>query len=134
VTGYAMGNSSSYGGAGCIGWGSTPRCRVFTSADVVNGNGWQNAGVTAGNLPYNDLGLTVMDATDPWGVRYNYTINATIISTGSGGGLSSTSPAASTVAIQLSSNGPDRAAGTADDIAISVTAAELRGTLASILP
>lgn len=132
LIGYTMGNSSGYGNSACDGLGSTPRCRVVISADVSNG--WTDPGLTNGVVPYNDLGLTLAEALDPWGVRYGLVVNATVISTGWGGGISSASPAANTVAIQLTSNGPDRAAGGGDDITLSVTVAEIRGYMGNLLP
>lgn len=134
LVGYAMGSSSIYGNSTCNGLGATPKCRLLPYADVTGGNGWQNAGTTAADLPYLDLGLTLADGTDPWGVRYRMTVNATVASTAIGGGISSASPAAATTAITLTSNGPDRAAGSADDISLAVSVAEIRGYMSSLLP
>ncbi|MCZ2114662.1 MAG: hypothetical protein LC131_12650, partial [Anaerolineae bacterium] len=67
-------------------------------------------------------GLTQADITDPWGstIRYAPAISST---SGSGLGLSN-----STVgnAYTLSSDGPDKAQGTPDDINVTVSAVELR--------
>ena len=72
---------------------------------------------------------------DPWGQRLRYTIhNTTIISTGSGGGFSSTYPAGNFVAMTLTSLGPDRTLGTGDDTSLQITMAELRGSMAGLLP
>lgn len=132
MIGYAMGNSSGYGGSGCTSWASTPRCRVVISADTSNG--WTELGNANGVVPYFDLGLTFAEATDPWGIRYGLILDATAISTGSGGGISSASPAASTVAVRLASNGPDRVAGGGDDFVLNVTVAEIRGYMSTLLP
>ena len=133
LVGYAMGSSSTYGTFACNNSGSSPKCRLLPYADVTGGNGLQNSGQTTGDLAYLDLGLALADGTDPWGVRYKYTVNATVASTASGGGISSSSPAAATTAITLTSYGPDRASGT-DDISLTITVAEIRGYMSSLLP
>jgi len=132
LIGHAMGNLSGYGNSSCTVWGSTPSCRVIISADTSNG--WTELGNADGVLPYFDLGMTLNDALDPWGMRYRYQLNATVISNGWGGGISSASPAASTVAITLFTRGPDRADGGGDDITITVTVSEIRGYMSALLP
>lgn len=132
VIGYTMANPSSYGGSSCTSSFSTPKCRVVISADISDG--YTNYGLTSGIPPFNDLGLTSGDITDPWGQRISYQLNSTVISASSGGGISSGSPSASTVAFTLTSYGPDRSFGTSDDIALSVSVSELRAAMASLLP
>jgi prepilin-type N-terminal cleavage/methylation domain-containing protein len=132
LIGQAMGNLSNYGGSGCSSWGSTPRCRLVIPADIANGT--SEAGNTDGLLPYLELGLTQAEALDPWGMRYRYQPDSTAISTGSGGGIASGSPSASTVAMTIFSQGPNRADGGGDDISITVTVAELRAHMGSLLP
>ncbi len=132
LIGQAMGNLSGYGNSPCDGWGATPRCRVIISADISNG--WTDPGNTDGVVPYFDLGLTLAEALDPWGMRYRYQPNGIVISNGWGGGISSASPAANTVALTLFSRGPNRADGGGDDLTITVTVAEIRGYMSTLLP
>jgi prepilin-type N-terminal cleavage/methylation domain-containing protein len=132
VIGHAMGNPNSHGDSNCTSPAATPKCRLVIPADTADGT--FEAGNTNGLLPYLDLGLTQAEALDPWGMRYRYQLNATVISTGAGGGIGSNSPAASTVAMTIFSQGPDRADGGGDDISITVTVAELRAHMGSLLP
>jgi hypothetical protein len=130
--GYAMGYSSTYGGSACNNSGSTPKCRIMISADTADGI--TDPGTTSGYPPYVDLGLTLADVTDPWGTRIVYSLNATVTSAGSGGGISSASPSAGTIAYTLTSFGPDRAAGGGDDLSLNVSVGELRASMSSLLP
>jgi prepilin-type N-terminal cleavage/methylation domain-containing protein len=135
LIGYAIGYTSSYGGAGCNSVGSYPRCRVILAADTSDG--YVDAGNSNANglVPYLDLGLTLADAVDPWGQRLRYTLNnTTVISTGPGGGLSGSSPSGNFVVMTLMSRGPDLIEGTADDISVPVTAAEIRSFMIGLLP
>lgn len=132
VIGYAMGNLNTHGNSNCTSSPATPKCRLIIPADISNGT--FEAGNSNGLLPYLDLGLTQAEALDPWGMRYRYQPNATAISTGSGGGIGSNSPSAGTVAMTIFSQGPNRADGGGDDISISVSVAEIRGHLSSLLP
>jgi prepilin-type N-terminal cleavage/methylation domain-containing protein len=142
LIGYSMGytNPSLYGGSNCNSSGS-PYCRVILAADTSDG--WVDGGNSNANglVPYLNLGLTLATAIDPWGQRLRYTIhNTSIISTGSGGGFSSTYPAGNFVAMTLTSLGPDRMlgtktpSGTTDDISLQITMAELRGSMVGLLP
>jgi len=133
VIGHAMGNlNTNYGSSTCTGWGSTPRCRVIIPADISNGQ--FEAGNADGLLPYLDLGLTQAEALDPWGMRYRYVPNANAINNGWGGGVASGTPSATTVALTIFSQGPNRADGGGDDISIAVTVNEVRAYLGSLLP
>jgi prepilin-type N-terminal cleavage/methylation domain-containing protein len=133
LIGHAMGNlNTNYGDSSCTGWGSTPRCRVIISADISNGSA--DAGNTDGLLPYNDLGITQAEAIDPWGMRYRYQPNANVINNGWGGGIASGTPSATTVAMTIFSQGPNRADGGGDDISIAITVNEVRAQLGSLVP
>ncbi len=132
LIGYAMSTQSSRGTSACDDSGSTPKCRNLPYADVIDG--FQNVGTLSLLVPYNNLGLSLADVTDAWGVRYNYTVNTTAASTSSGGGISSTQPSASTIVITLTSYGPNRASGGGDDITVTVPASEIRGYLGSAIP
>jgi hypothetical protein len=135
VIGNAMGRKNTdHGASDCTGWGLTPRCRLIIPADISNGI--FEAGNSDALLPYLDLGLTLADVLDPWGMRYRYQPNATAINDASGGGIASGSPAASTIALRIYSQGPNRTddAGAGDDISISVTVGEVRAYMSSLLP
>jgi prepilin-type N-terminal cleavage/methylation domain-containing protein len=143
LIGYSIGYQSNWGGPDCntcrhTACGapvtSTPRCRVVLAADTSDG--YVDAGNTNANglVPYLDLGLTLANAVDPWGQRLRYTLNTTVISTGSGGGFSNTSPTGNFVAMTLTSRGPDRADGGGDDSSLQVTVAEIRSFMVGLLP
>ena len=87
-------------------------------------------------LPYVNLGIPPAEALDPWGLRYRYKPNTAVITNGWGYGLGSGYPSASTIAMQIYSQGPNRTddGGLGDDIAISVSVAEVRGYMANVLP
>jgi hypothetical protein len=89
-----------------------------------------------GTVPYLDLGLTLPEALDPWGMRYRYALpNAQVINTSDG--ISSSSPAASTIAFTITSWGPDRGTGgalSADDVSLSVSVGETRSFMVGLLP
>lgn len=123
LIGYAMANEANQGTSNCSGGGSL-KCKNLPYADSDT-DGSQNSGTTSGTVPYNDLGISAADGTDPWGVRYRYTVNATAAMSASGNGISSTQPSANTILITLTSYGPNRLLGT-DDITVTVSAAEVR--------
>ncbi len=126
LIGYAMANDASNGNSNCTGsGGGVLKCKNLPYADSGT-NGSQNSGTTTGLLPYNDLGISAAEGTDPWGVRYRYTVNSTAAASGSGNGISSSQPSASTILITLTSDGPNRASGGGDDITVTVSAAEIR--------
>jgi prepilin-type N-terminal cleavage/methylation domain-containing protein len=137
VIGQAMGYSSTYGANNCTSAPSSPKCRVIMSADSVDGYGSNEIGVDDAHVPYKDIGLSLNEALDPWGLRYRYKPNSLVIQPNSSGyGISSNSPAASTIAMQIYSQGPNRTddGGLGDDISISVSVAEVRGYMANVLP
>jgi hypothetical protein len=104
---------------------------LVISADVSNGT--QDPGNDDGLFPYADFALTLSEGLDPWGMRYRYVPNSTVINFG----VSSTNPSGSTVALRLYSLGPNRTddGATGDDIVLTVTVAELRGQMnAALLP
>jgi len=135
LIGYSMGYPNpSYGGTGCTDWGLNPRCRVILAADTADGyvdGGNSNAN---GLVPYLTLGLTLSNAIDPWGSRLRYTLDTTVIYTDWGGGISSSYPAGNTIAMTITSRGPDRADGGGDDISLQVTVAEIRAFMIGLLP
>ncbi len=135
LIGYAMANDASHGTSNCTGGGGgVQKCKNLPYADS-GADGSQDSGTIAGLLPYNDLGVSAAEGTDPWGMRYQYVVNATAAGSGSGNGLSSTQPAASTPLITLTSYGPNRAAGGGDDITVTVSAAEVRAYMGpTVLP
>jgi prepilin-type N-terminal cleavage/methylation domain-containing protein len=129
IIGFTMGNPSGNGTSSCnAGW-SSPKCRWVIPADISNGT-W-DAGNNNGLLPYNDLGMTQMEALDPWGMRYRYQPHSSVITNATG--LSTTLPAAgtTTTAFTIFSQGPNRADGGGDDISTTVSVTELRGYLAT---
>lgn len=135
VIGYAMGSISGYGGGSCTTWATSLRCRLILPADISNGQ--YEGGNADGLLPYLDLGLTQAEALDPWGMRYRYVLNGGVIipsGSASGYGISSSNPAANTVALTVFSQGPNRADGGGDDISVNVTVAEIRGYMSALLP
>jgi prepilin-type N-terminal cleavage/methylation domain-containing protein len=135
LIGYSMGyNNPGYGGSGCTNWGSNPRCKVILAADTSDGYVDGGNGNSNGLVPYLDLGLSASDALDPWGMRLRYVLNTTVIYTDWGGGISSSYPSASTVAMTITSRGPDRADGGGDDISLPVTVGEIRPYMIGLLP
>jgi prepilin-type N-terminal cleavage/methylation domain-containing protein len=137
LIGYSMGyNNPSYGGSGCTSWGTSPRCKVILAADASDGyvdGGNSNAN---GLVPYLTLNASspLSDALDPWGMRIRYVLDTNVIYTDWGGGISSSYPSGSVVAMTLTSRGPDRADGGGDDISITVTVSELRTYMVGLLP
>jgi prepilin-type N-terminal cleavage/methylation domain-containing protein len=133
VIGHAMGFNAGWGGASCSS-ASTPRCRRIVAADT--NDGFANSELDDGALPFNDLGIPAVEALDPWGMRYRYKPNYLVIAPYSSYGISSSVPAASTVAMQIYSMGPNRTddGGAGDDITISVSVGEVRGYMGSLLP
>ena len=129
---YARSKPAAEGGSACATVGSTPKCRNLPYADVIDG--FQNPPNLTGVVAYRDIGLSLADVTDPWGLRYNYTVNTTAALPTVGGGISSSQPSASTIVITLTSYGPNRAVGGGDDITVTVSASELRGYMSGLLP
>lgn len=116
------------------GAGARTRGRRLPYADRMNGTcgGAQNDGTADnacrnGNVPWTTLGLAQTTITDPWGNRIRYTlVNPPVIATS---GTSQTTPANNATAYTLSASGTDATLGTADDITMTTTVAELRGAL-----
>jgi prepilin-type N-terminal cleavage/methylation domain-containing protein len=135
VIGHAMGFLSSYGESDCT--NAAPpkqKCRMVLSADTADGV--NNPGNNDGLVPYVDLGITLAEALDPWGMRYRYKPDLAVITNASGYGISSSSPAANTIAMQIYSMGPNRTddAGLGDDISVTVSVGEVRGYMGTLLP
>jgi hypothetical protein len=100
------------------------------------GNGSAEAGNNDALLPYVDLGMSLSEAMDPWGMRYRYKPNTAVITNGWGYGIGSGAPSANTLAMQIYSQGPNRTddGGVGDDISVSVAVGEVRGYMATLLP
>jgi len=131
MIGYGMASLSIFGTSTCASAGPTPRCRLLVAGDTfASSDGVQDAGTTSGVVPYSSLGLSLSDATDPWGVRYAYSVTSSLLNQG----ISSAFPTSTTVAFTLSSYGPDRVAGGGDDISISFSVAEIRPLFAGLIP
>ena len=107
------------------------RCRMLPYADLYYGNGAQNPGVWAAEVPYADLGLGQYDIWDPWGRPILYSVNTTSLTTS---GIGSTGPAGANLAYTLTSFGPDRNPGGGDDFSVTVTVTDLRNSLTGVLP
>lgn len=137
VIGQAMGYSSTYGGSTCTNSSASVKCRVIMSADTTDGFGSNEIGNIDAYVPYKDLGLSLAEAIDPWGLRYRYKPNSSVILPSSWGyGIGSGAPSANTLAMQIYSQGPNRTddGGLGDDISISVAVGEVRGYMATLLP
>jgi prepilin-type N-terminal cleavage/methylation domain-containing protein len=137
LIGQAMGYTSTYGGSSCTNSSASVKCRVIMSADSSDGWGSNEIGTADGLVPYKDLGLSLNETLDPWGLRYRYKPNSSVIQPGSwGNGIGSAAPAASTVAMQIYSQGPNRTddGGGGDDMSISVAVGEVRGYMGTLLP
>jgi prepilin-type N-terminal cleavage/methylation domain-containing protein len=134
VIGHSMGFLSSYGGSTCTNSSASVKCRMLVSADISNGVA--DAGNNDGFVPYVDLGIPLAEALDPWGLRYRYKPNSAVINNASFYGIGSGAPSASTVAMQIYSQGPNRTDDGAlgDDIAITVAVGEVRGYMGTLLP
>ena len=131
---YAIANAGSYGGSNCTSSFTTP-CRVLPYADFYYGDGNLNSGLNDGGFAWGSTGMAVADVWDPWGRPIRYTINtASLTSTGSGGGLSNSTPAGFNTAYTLQSFGPDRTPGGGDDVSVTVTVNDLRNGLTGVLP
>jgi prepilin-type N-terminal cleavage/methylation domain-containing protein len=134
VIGHAMGFLSGHGGSTCTNSSATVKCRLIVSADISNGS--SEAGNNDALLPYVDLGMSLSEAMDPWGMRYRYKPNTAVITNGWGYGIGSGAPSANTLAMQIYSQGPNRTddGGVGDDISVSVAVGEVRGYMATLLP
>ena len=107
------------------------------SADNIDGFGSNEIGNNNDHVPYKDIGISLSEALDPWGLRYRYKPNALVIQPSTSGyRISSASPTANTVAMQIYSQGPNRTddGGLGDDISIAVSVGEVRGYMANVLP
>ena len=137
LIGQAMGYSSTYGGSNCTSAPDTVKCRVIMSADNADGYGSNDIGNNNDLVPYKDIGLSLSEALDPWGLRYRYKPNSLVIQPNVHSyGIGSNSPTGNTIAMQIYSQGPNRTdeAGLGDDISISVSVSEVRGYLGHLLP
>jgi prepilin-type N-terminal cleavage/methylation domain-containing protein len=101
----------------------------------VNNDGIADGTNLAGTVPYATLGLTLVQATDPWGNAILYTAgfpalvgNAPVPSTV--GIYSGTAPA-NAPAFTVTSRGPNGVLGDADDLTFTMSVGELRGLLIS---
>ena len=106
--------NATYGTGACNSVGSLPHCRLLPAA-------------ISGMVPASALaahGLASSDGIDPWGSPIRYDVPLVATSPGSGNGLSTSLPAGN--AYTLTSDGPDRVHGSADDISVTVSSIELR--------
>ena len=95
-------------------------------------DGIADIGCVAGTVPWVTIGLPQATATDPWGAIIRYTPLAGMVAnlTPSAAGLTLVAPApAAAVALLLRAYGPDGIAATADDVTLSMSVAELRGSV-----
>ena len=111
------------------GAGTRTRARRMPCADS-GGDGAPDCPQRVGTVPYTALAIPAATATDPWGRLIRYDVQdpnlLSHLSTGTSGVYSG---AAGSLTIRLSSDGPDGVQGTADDVALTLTVAELRGAL-----
>jgi prepilin-type N-terminal cleavage/methylation domain-containing protein len=111
------------------GVGTRTRARRLPCADT-NGDGAPDCPQRVGTVPYSALAVPATTATDPWGRLIRYDVQdpnlLSHLSTGTSGIYSGTN---GSLTVRLSSDGPDGAQGTADDVALTLTVAELRGAL-----
>jgi type II secretory pathway pseudopilin PulG len=133
---YAIANGGSYGSSNCTNSSSSPVCRVIPYSDYYYGNGYVNAGLTDGGVPWASMSMTLADTFDPWGRPIRYTINTASLANGgiSGGGIGSAAPPGYSTAYTLESFGPDRTPGTSDDIYTTIMVGDLRSNLSGVLP
>lgn len=101
----------------------------------VNNDGVSDGTNLAGTVPYTTLGLTLVQATDPWGnpILYAAGFPALIGNSplpGTVGIYSGTTPA-NAAAFTITSRGPNGVQGDADDLIFTMSVGELRGLLVS---
>ena len=100
----------------------------------VNNDGIADGTNVKGTVPYADIGLTLVQVTDPWGNAILYTAGSTALV---GGGPPAnvgiylgTTPAGG-AAFTIKSRGPNGILGDADDLTFTMSIGELRGILVS---
>lgn len=122
----------------CTGWRAGWRTywRRLPYADRAPGacGGTLNDGISdnnclSGNVPWSTLGITQASATDPWGNTLRYTVDTTLAASSAISGMCTATPTGTNTALLLRSLGADGIAATADDITLTVTVNQLRGTL-----
>ncbi len=101
------------------------------NAAGARNDGVANNNCLVGNVPWQDVELTQAQVTDPWGTLIQYTVEQVVAESTATSGLTFSQPAADTDVILLTSYGPDRVSGTADDISLGLNAAQLQGIFIS---
>ena len=101
----------------------------------VNNDGISDGINLAGSVPYATLGLTLVQATDPWGNAIVYVAGSPALVGNSPlpstvGIYSGTAPA-NAAAFTITSRGPNGVLGDADDLTFTMSVGELRGLLIS---
>lgn len=115
--------------------GALPRTKShrLPAADV-NNDGLADGTSVAGTVPYATIGLTLVQATDPWGNAISYTAGSPAL-VGSGApanwGIYSGTTPASAASFTIKSRGPNGVLGDADDLTFTMSIGELRGLLVS---
>jgi prepilin-type N-terminal cleavage/methylation domain-containing protein len=104
--------------------------RVPCADSDANGSG--DCPNSDGTVPWSDLGLTQIVATDPWGRALRYTVDSpgnrmSRAATGPSAGVQASTPSSWT--ITLRSWGPDGVANNTDDVMLVITASELSSAL-----
>ena len=103
------------------------------SADV-NNDGISDGANLAGLVPYATLGLTLLQATDPWGNAIVYMAGSPALvgnlPSSTVGIYSGTAPA-NAAAFTITSRGPNGVLGDTDDLTFTMSVGELRGLLIS---
>jgi hypothetical protein len=147
IYGWMLINTNNRGDTACATWGFNPRCRRLIGQDTNSDGAADNSAFApAGTVPFSDLGLTLVDITDPWGSKILYIVGdpvypggtSTMMSNSGGGGISSISPSAGSFpttsnVITLISNGPNRVAegGVGDDVPYAVSLGAMRAYFAN---
>lgn len=121
--------------------------RATPNLAAGSANDWTADQCLTGNVPYTTMGLPSSAVTDLWGNLIRYTVaNDLAHTTTTTSGLTNTTPDAAgrqtrpfngnspgnpttntTLAFTLAASGDDGAIGTADDVTLTVTVAQLRG-------
>jgi prepilin-type N-terminal cleavage/methylation domain-containing protein len=111
------------------GAGARTKGRRLPCADT-DGNGSGDCPTRIGTVPYTELSISSLTATDPWGrlIRYNVS-DPNLLSFMSNGVAGIHSGTSGLLTVILSSDGPDGVAGNADDLSLTSTVSELRGAL-----
>jgi len=112
---------------------SRTKSHRLPAADI-NNDGNSDATSIAGTVPYTTIGLTLVQATDPWGNVISYTAGSPAL-VGSGAssnwGIYSGTTPPNAASFTIKSRGPNGVDGDADDLIFTMSIGELRGILVS---